>query len=85
MAGLLITVNSALWPSGGELNQPEMFLHRWPHGSEDLMSKDGDDAATVNVFHSRFFLLFLRLTLLTAEENHRKWHRCGFSFISSYR
>lgn len=36
MLRLLITQNSALWPSKEELNQPEMVPHRWHHGSGAL-------------------------------------------------
>lgn len=53
MASLLITQNSALWPSKGGLNQPETFPDRWHHGSEQLRSKDGDTATErVMKFHS---------------------------------
>lgn len=45
MGRLLITSHSALWPSEVELNQPEMFPHRWQHGSEGLVPKDGDGDA----------------------------------------
>lgn len=85
VARLLITQNPALWPSEGELNQPEMFSDRWHPGSEDPSSKDGDGTAKyVMKFHSCFSVFFLTVTLLTAEKNHRKGHRCDHSLICSF-